>query len=248
MHRGGGGVAKAVFLSKSAGVESILAPLPLSRLTYVAVEGCIGVGKTTLTRLLSQALHARTVLEVVEENPFLPDFYRDQVAHAFKTQMFFLLSRFKQQEQLAQADLFQHVVVSDYMFDKDVIFAELTLNPSELALYRQVFDALSLRVRSPDVVIYLHAPMPVILERIARRGRSFERDIDRGYLESLVDGYDRFFRNYTASPVLFVDTERLNFPTHESDLDLLLSALQQFPSGPSGRMSLEGQQRQQALL
>jgi deoxyguanosine kinase len=233
-------------------------PLPLSRLQYVAIEGCIGVGKTTLTRLLSQHLQARTVLEVVEENPFLPDFYRDQAAHAFKTQMFFLLSRFKQQEELLQSDLFQHVVVSDYLFNKDMIFAELTLNPSELALYRQVFAALSMRVRKPDLVIYLHAPLPVVLERIARRGRSFERDIDRGYLEALVDGYDRFFRaspssasdhdHYTTAPVLFVDTERLNFPAQHSDLELLLHTLERFPAPGQHRMSIEGQLRQPSLL
>jgi deoxyadenosine/deoxycytidine kinase len=204
--------------------------LPLSRLRYVTVEGCIGVGKTTLTHLLSKTLGAKTVLEVVEENPFLADFYKDQKAHAFKTQMFFLLSRFKQQEALQQGDLFDGVVVSDYLFAKDRIFAELTLSPSEMALYDQIFRALHDRLRSPDLVIYLHAPMDVILERIARRGRSFEKDIDRGYLESLVDAYGRFFSSYAESPVLMVDTVDLNFPARHGDLDVVLEALAGFPA------------------
>jgi deoxyadenosine/deoxycytidine kinase len=203
--------------------------LPLARLRYVTVEGCIGVGKTTLTHLLSKTLGARTVLEVVEENPFLADFYKDQQAHAFKTQMFFLLSRFKQQESLQQGDLFGGVVVSDYLFAKDRIFAELTLSPSEMALYDQIFRALHDRLRSPDLVVYLHAPMEVILERIARRGRSFEKDIDRGYLESLVDAYGRFFTSYDEAPVLMVDTADLNFPARHGDLDVVLEALTTFP-------------------
>jgi deoxyadenosine/deoxycytidine kinase len=203
------------------------------RLRYVAIEGCIGVGKTTLTRLLSSAFHARTVLEVVEENPFLPEFYRDKAAHAFKTQVFFLLSRFKQQEQLAQEDLFQKNTVADYLFDKDRIFAELTLSDSELSLYHSVFSALAQRVRVPDVVIYLHAPMDVVLERIRRRGRSFEVDMDRSYLESLVAAYNRFFSDYPdapgGAPTLIVDTEQLNFPERDGDLDVIFEALQTFP-------------------
>jgi deoxyadenosine/deoxycytidine kinase len=212
--------------------------LPLSRLRYVTVEGCIGVGKTTLTHLLSKTLGARTVLEVVEENPFLPDFYKDRVAHAFKTQMFFLLSRFKQQEALQQGDLFQGVVVSDYLFAKDRIFAELTLSPSEMALYDQIFRALHDRLRSPELVVYLHAPMELILERIARRGRAFEKDIDRGYLESLVDAYGRFFSAYDESPVLMIDTADLNFPARSGDLDVVLEALTTFPAVGDARRRL----------
>lgn len=211
-----------------------------ARLPYVVVEGCIGVGKTTLTHLLSSSFQARTVLEVVEENPFLPEFYKDKAAHAFKTQMFFLLSRFKQQEQLLQGDLFRKNVVSDYLFDKDRIFAELTLSPSELSLYDQIFHALKTRVRAPDLVVYLHAPMDVILERIKRRGRSFEVDIDRGYLEDLVAAYNRFFGAYDGAPVLFVDTAHLDFPSREADLAFVLEALKTFPSSGERRKSLAG--------
>ncbi len=203
------------------------------RLRYIAVEGCIGVGKTTLTHLISKAFQARTVLEVVEENPFLPDFYRDKVAHAFKTQVFFLLSRYKQQEQLLQEDLFRKNTVADYLFDKDQIFAELTLSPSELSLYHSVFAALMQRVRTPDVVVYLHAPMDVVLERIRRRGRAFEVDIDRRYLEDLVTAYNHFFANYPetpgGAPTLIIDTEHLNFPDRDGDIEVVLDALTTFP-------------------
>ena len=235
---------------------SAMAGLPLSRLRYVTVEGCIGVGKTTLTHLLAKALSARVVLEVVEENPFLPDFYKDQNAHAFKTQMFFLLSRFKQQDQLNQTELFENALVSDYLFAKDRIFAELTLSSSELSLYDQVFRALQQRVRSPDLVVYLHAPMDVILERIERRGRSFEKDIDRDYLQSLVDAYGRFFSAYEDAPVLMIDTADLNFPARDEDLCAVLDALSRFPATApltgmaSRRCLLTGTQarRQPALL
>lgn len=216
---------------------------------YVTVEGCIGVGKTTLTHLLSKAFEARTVLEVVEENPFLPDFYKDKAAHAFKTQMFFLLSRFKQQESLLQGDLFSGAVVSDYLFDKDRIFAELTLTSSEMSLYDQIFRALSSKVRSPDLVVYLHAPMDTILERIARRGRSFEKDIDPGYLKDLVEAYGRFFSTYDDAPVLMIDTSDLNFPANARDLDVVLEAMRTFPKGAK-RHVLTGKrdERQQTLV
>ncbi len=212
----------------------------LDHIRYVTVEGCIGVGKTTLTRLLSEALGARTVLEIVEENPFLPEFYQDKVAHAFKTQMFFLLSRFKQQEALLQGDLFQGTVVSDYLFAKDRIFAELTLSASEMALYDQIFRALSSKVRSPDLVIYLHAPMDVILERIARRGRPFERDIERQYLEDLVGAYGRFFQRFDEAPVLTIDTADLNFPARDTDLAVVLEALRDFPNDKERRRVVTG--------
>lgn len=224
--------------------------MPHSRLRYVTIEGCIGVGKTTLTHRLSAAFNAKTVLEVVEENPFLADFYKDPAAHAFKTQMFFLLSRFKQQEALLQTDLFDGVVVSDYLFAKDRIFAELTLTPSEMGLYDTIFGALQSRIRHPDLVVYLHAPMDVILERIARRGRSFEKDIDRGYLESLVDAYGRFFASYDEAPVLMVDTSQLNFPANEADLSVVLEAMTSFPveGGPRRKKLSGAPEKQQTLL
>lgn len=217
-------------------------------LTYVAIEGCIGVGKTTLTHLFSEYLCGRTVLEVVEENPFLPEFYADPVAHAFKTQMFFLLSRFKQQESLIQRELFDGAVVADYLFAKDKIFAELTLADHELGLYNQVFRALETKVKTPDLVIYLQAPLQVILKRIEKRGRAFEKDIDPAYLERLIDAYQRFFARYDASPLLIVDTEDLNFPKCREDLDAVLQAAEETASGGVHRRVLTGGVRQPTLL
>lgn len=217
-------------------------------LSYVVIEGCIGVGKTTLTELFAGRLGARTVVEVVEENPFLPDFYKDQKAHAFKTQMFFLLSRFKQQEQIVQTDLFARAVVADYMFAKDRIFAELTLTGSEMQLYDQVYFALLNTIRPPDVVVHLKAPLSVILERIQRRGREFERDIDPVYLEKLVDAYGRFFESYTASPVLTVDTSDLNFPGSEEDTDAVLEAARSVARGSTARHLTRGESRQPTLV
>jgi deoxyadenosine/deoxycytidine kinase len=198
---------------------------------YVVMEGCIGVGKTTLAHMLAREMGARVVLEVVEENPFLPLFYQDPVVHAFKTQMFFLLSRFRQQEALGQDDLFNRGVVSDYLFAKDRIFAALTLNPSELALYEQVYQLLNARVVKPDLVIFLQAPMDIILERIRRRGRVFEQNIDVGYLESLVEAYQRFFAHYTETPLLVVDTAELNFPQRPADLQLVINTAARIRTG-----------------
>jgi deoxyadenosine/deoxycytidine kinase len=219
-----------------------------SELRYVVIEGCIGVGKTTLTHLLANRFSARMIGEVVEENPFLPEFYEDPKAHAFKTQMFFLLSRFKQQEEIIQGDLFSSTVVSDYLFAKDRIFAELTLNDSEMALYDQVFSALESKVKTPDLVIYLQAPLDVILKRIEKRGRIFERDMDPGYLERLVEAYGRYFSRFEACPLLIVDTEELNFPEREEDLSALLAAAEETHRDGHPRRMLSGRERQPKLL
>jgi deoxyguanosine kinase len=152
---------------------------------YIVVEGPIGVGKTSLSNLLSERFRARRILEVVEENPFLSSFYTDRDKYAFQTQIFFLLSRFRQQQELFQQDLFNSVTVSDYLFAKDRIFACLTLDPNELSLYDRVFEALGPRVAKPDLVIYLQARLEVLLQRIKKRGREFERKFDPVYLEEL---------------------------------------------------------------
>ena len=228
--------------------RSASGPKPDTHLNYVVIEGCIGVGKTTLTHLVADRLDARTVVEVVEENPFLPDFYKDQAAHAFKTQMFFLLSRFKQQESIVQTDLVQKIVVADYMFAKDRIVAELTLTGSELALYDQVYRALLQNVRTPDLVIHLRAPMDVIMQRIQRRGRAFERDIDPDYLKDLVEAYSRFFDRYNTSPLLTVDTSELNFPANAQDVDLLMETAEDVVTSGRSRHLTGGHQRQPRLV
>lgn len=178
---------------------------------YIVVEGPIGVGKSSLTNIVAERFAARRVMEVVEENPFLASFYGDRAKFAFQTQMFFLLSRFKQQQELFQQDLFSAVTVSDYLFAKDRIFANLTLQADELALYERVFDALQPRVTKPDLVIYLQARIDVLLARIKKRGREFERKFDPDYLDGLCRAYNDFFFHYQDTPLLVVNTSDIDF-------------------------------------
>lgn len=182
----------------------------MSRPSYVVVEGVIGVGKTTLVERLAGALDARVVLEEFEDNPFLPAFYEDPSSHALSTQLFFLMSRFRQQERLAQPELFQPATVADYLFDKDRIFAELTLGEAELGLYDRLFSVLGPRVPKPDLVIYLQAGVKTLVRRIRARGRPYEQGIDPGYLAALGEAYARFFGSYDRAAVLTVDTERVD--------------------------------------
>lgn len=182
-----------------------------ARHRYVVVEGVIGVGKTTLVHQLARALFGRTVLEEFEENPFLPDFYRDRRAYALSTQLFFLMSRFRQQEVLAQGDLFMQRTVSDYLFDKDRIFAQLTLESHELAIYEQLFDVLRPQIPQPDLVIFLKAEHDTVMRRIAHRGRDYEKDMDPDYIRDLAEAYGEFFAHYRDTPLLTIDTSRVDF-------------------------------------
>ena len=198
---------------------------------YIVVEGPIGVGKTSLTGILAERLNGRQVLEVVEENPFLSSFYGDRAKYAFQTQIFFLLSRFKQQQELFQQDLFTEVTVSDYLFSKDRIFACLNLDANELALYDRVYDALGPRVTKPDLVVYLQARLDVLLQRIKRRGREFERKFDPLYLEELSRSYNDFFFHYSETPLLVVNTSDIDFVNDPADLDNLLKVIQKMRRG-----------------
>lgn len=198
---------------------------------YIVVEGPIGVGKSSLTNIVAERFSARRVMEVVEENPFLASFYADRAKFAFQTQMFFLLSRFKQQQELFQQDLFSAVTVSDYLFAKDRIFANLTLQADELALYERVFDALQPRVTKPDLVIYLQARLDVLLARIKKRGREFERKFDPDYLEGLCKAYNDFFFHYADTPLLVVNTSDIDFVNNPADLEDLLSVIRQTRKG-----------------
>jgi deoxyadenosine/deoxycytidine kinase len=198
---------------------------------YVAVEGVIGVGKTTLAKRLSRSMGGNLVLEVVEENPFLARFYDDPEAWAFQTQLFFLLSRYKQQLQIPQRELFAQSVVSDYIFAKDQIFATINLGEEELALYRTIVPLLEARVTRPDLVIYLQATTEVLLERIRRRGRSFEREISREYLETLSEAYNHFFFHYEETPLLIVNTNEMDLVGIEGDYDRLLEMIREHASG-----------------
>ncbi|MFZ5472045.1 MAG: deoxynucleoside kinase [Myxococcota bacterium] len=198
---------------------------------YIVVEGPIGVGKSSLTDILAQRFSARRVMEVVEENPFLASFYGDRAKYAFQTQMFFLLSRFRQQQQLFQQDLFNSVTVSDYLFAKDRIFACLTLDPNELALYDRMFEALGPRVAKPDLVIYLQARIDVLLTRIKKRGREFERKFDPTYLEELCKSYNEFFFHYGETPLLVINTSDIDFVNNEADLENLISVIRKMKKG-----------------
>ncbi|HET9751318.1 MAG TPA: deoxynucleoside kinase [Myxococcales bacterium] len=192
---------------------------------YIVVEGPIGVGKTSLTRALSKRFGARTVLEVVEENPFLASFYQDRNKFAFQTQLFFLLSRFKQQQELFQQDLFSQVTVSDYLFAKDRIFASITLDPNELVLYERVYEHLGPRVMKPDLVIYLQARLEVLLSRIKKRGRDFERKFDAEYLAELSRTYNDFFHRYDETPLLIINTSDIDFVESDEDFEELIRAM-----------------------
>jgi deoxyadenosine/deoxycytidine kinase len=193
---------------------------------YVVVEGVIGVGKTSLARLLNERLHAQLVLEEVEENPFLKDFYRDRDRYAFQTQMHFLFARYQQQRALRQTELFaSDRLVADYLFQKDRIFAGLNLSERELVLYEKLVGWLELDVMKPDVVVYLQAGTDVLMERIARRARTFERDMSRDYIRELVEAYNHFFFHYTDAPLLVVNTNAIDFVNHPEDFEDLLKRI-----------------------
>ncbi len=201
------------------------------RARYIVVEGPIGVGKTSLAGILAKNLKARTVLEVVEENPFLASFYGDRAKFAFQTQLFFLLSRFRQQQELWQQDLFAQVTLSDYLFAKDRIFASLTLDANELALYEKVWELMGPRIIKPDLVIYLQARVEVLLSRIKKRGRDFERRFDPDYLSQVCRAYNDFFFHYNETPLLVVNTSDIDFVADPGDLDPLLAAVRRMKKG-----------------
>src|SRR5438874_6316135 len=198
---------------------------------YIVVEGPIGVGKTTLTRALSKRFGARSVFEIVEENPFLASFYQDRNKFAFQTQLFFLLNRFKQQQELFQQDLFNQVTVSDYLFAKDRIFASITLDPNELALYERIYEHLGPRVMKPDLVIYLQSRLEVLLARIKKRGREFERKFDAEYLAELSRTYNDFFHRYDDTPLLVINTSDIDFVQSEKDFEELVRAIGSIKAG-----------------
>lgn len=186
---------------------------------YIVIEGPIGVGKTTLVTKMAERYNARTVLEVFEENPFLADFYADRDRYAFQTEMFFLLSRYRQQENFAQDDLFGQMSVSDYLFTKCRLFASLTLSDHELTLYDRMYSILTTQVPKPDVVIHLNAPLDTLLGRIKKRGRSYERNMDPDYLERLRSLYVQFFQHYEHTPLLNLDTSDVDFTQDDQAIE-----------------------------
>ena len=200
------------------------AKLP-ERYRYVVVEGPIGAGKTSLARVLAERTGAQALLEDPDSNPFLPGFYQDRARHALPTQLYFLFQRAAQVRALSQPDLFSGVTVADFMIDKDMLFARLTLNDDEFALYRQVYAQLQPSAPAPDLVVYLQASAETLVERVRRRGVAYERGIPDEYLVRLAENYARFFYGYEAAPVLIVNSENLNFVDRPADVDLLLERM-----------------------
>lgn len=198
---------------------------------YIAIEGVIGVGKTSLARILSDQLGSRLILEKFEENPFLSDFYRDRQRYAFQTQLFFLLSRYRQQMELMQTDIFHRSLITDYIFAKDRLFAYINLDEKELHLYDQLYSILSREVTKPDLVIYLQADTDRLMKNIDLRGRSYEQNMDRTYIDSLNQFYNQFFFHYNQTPLLIINTTDIDFVNKQEDLDEVMKYIQQPPSG-----------------
>ncbi len=189
---------------------------------FFVVEGVIGSGKTTLARMIGDRLDAQLVLEEFEENPFLDSFYQNRDRWAFHTQLSFLASRFQQQKRLMARDLFQQLVVSDYSFEKDHIFASVNLRGDELQLYETMYSIMEPNTPVPDVIIYLQATPERLLKNIRKRGRPYEEQIDRSYLKTLIDAYDYYFYRYTRSPLLIVNTEEVDFVEDSKAVDEML--------------------------
>jgi deoxyguanosine kinase len=197
----------------------------VDKLRYVAVEGPIGAGKTSLARRLAARLSADLVLEQPGENPFLARFYDDMARYALPTQLFFLFQRARLLEPLAQPDIFGRPVVADFLIDKDPLFAQITLSGDEHALYRKIYDAVRPQAATPDLVIYLQAQPDTLAERVQRRASGYERGISDEYLALLAESYARFFYHYAAAPVLIVNSENLNFVERDADFELLVSRM-----------------------
>ncbi|MEJ5263422.1 MAG: deoxynucleoside kinase [Ignavibacterium sp.] len=192
-----------------------------SELRYIAIEGVIGAGKTALAKKLKARLDARLVLEQFETNPFLEKFYNDRRRYAFQTQMFFLINRFKQQEELIQEDLFSSYIVSDYIFEKDRIFAYLNLTGDELKLYESLYPLLARSLRKPDLVVFLQSSIDRLMFNIKKRGRAIEKNLTRSYIEELSDAYNHFFFRYNTTPLLIVNSTEIDFVNNENDFEEL---------------------------
>ncbi|MFA7228207.1 MAG: deoxynucleoside kinase [Melioribacteraceae bacterium] len=197
----------------------------MAEIRYIAIEGVIGAGKSSLARKLSDRLSANLIMEEFEENPFLEKFYEERKRFAFQTQMFFLINRFKQQQLLNQQDLFSKYMVSDYIFEKDKIFAYLNLSGEELKLYETIFPLLERDIPKPDLVIFLQSSLDRLVENIKTRGRKYERNLTRAYLAELSEAYNNFFFKYNNTPLLIVNTSEIDFVNREEDFDELYAQI-----------------------
>jgi deoxyadenosine/deoxycytidine kinase len=203
----------------------------MRNLNYVAIEGAIGVGKTSLAKLLSDRLGAKLVLEKFEENPFLSEFYDDPVRFAFQTQLFFLLQRYQQQQELRQVDMFRNLLISDYMFIKDRLFASLNLDEKEMSLYDSIANMLERNVINPDLIIYLQADTNTLMKNIAKRGREFEANISYDYINGLNEIYTEYFFRYNETPLVIINTNHIDFVNNSADLDQVIDYIRQPVSG-----------------
>ena len=198
---------------------------------YVAIEGPIAVGKTSLAKLLSERLGARLILEGFGENPFLTDFYEEPERYAFQTQLFFLLQRYQQQQELRQVDMFHNLLIADYMFVKDRLFASLNLDEKEMTLYDTVANLLEKNVISPDLVIYLQADTDTLMRNIARRGRDMEKNISEEYIDALNQLYTEYFFRYQDTPLVIINTNNIDFVHNQEDLDEVINYIRQPVTG-----------------
>ena len=203
----------------------------MRNLYYIAIEGPIGVGKTSLAELLSKELGARLVLEDFEDNPFLPDFYNDPERFSFQTQLFFLLQRYRQQQDLRQVDMFQKLLITDYMFVKDRLFASLNLDDKEMHLYDTVASLLERNIIKPDLVIYLQADTDVLMKNIEKRGRNMERNVTWEYIDALNQVYTEYFFRYQDTPLVIINTNNIDFVENENDLKEVIDYIRQPVSG-----------------
>ncbi|MBT7936936.1 MAG: deoxynucleoside kinase [Nitrospina sp.] len=192
---------------------------------FIAVEGSIGAGKTSLVNLLGEQYGARVILEDDETNPFIAKFYEDREAYSFQTQIFFLLNRFNQYQELAQRDLFNSVVVIDYLFQRDKVFAQLNLEDHEYRLYEQIFNLIGPKAPKPDLVIFLQANTEVLLKRVSKRGRDYEAFMDPDYLDSVNKAFNNFFFYYSETPLLVINTNEIDFVEKKCDLEELINKI-----------------------
>ena len=197
----------------------------MAELRYIAIEGVIGAGKSSLANRISEKLSSNLILEQFEENPFLEKFYNDRKRYAFQTQMFFLINRYKQQQQLSQQELFSKYIVSDYIFEKDKIFAYLNLSGEELKLYENIFPLLEREIPKPDLVIFLQADIDRLMANIKSRGRQFEKNLTRAYLTELSEAYNNFFFKYSTTPLLIVNTTDIDFVNRDEDFEELYAQI-----------------------
>ena len=197
----------------------------MSEIRYIAIEGVIGAGKTSLANILAKKMSAKIILEEFETNPFLSKFYDDRKRYAFQTQMFFLVNRFKQQQELNQGDLFSEFIVSDYIFAKDNIFAYMNLSGDELKLYETLFPQLQRDLRKPDLVIFLQASTDRLMYNIKKRNRKIEKGITKSYIRELSEAYNDFFFKYNNTPLLIVNSTDIDFVNREKDFDELYNQI-----------------------